>query len=174
MLLLSIAATGLLANTGCFLISADFEGDVNVLVDFLEQEDNTYSGTQTVDPNDYEEYRDNRDRIKDGELLGIDVEFVDVPPENDATYGVGRIDIKRAGEPDENYIETVGEWSGVNIVRGNSFPVELTPVAKGQVDELLFGSNPGALDLRIVGETDTATIAFTAQITIRLRFTAGI
>lgn len=174
LLILSIAAIGLMANTGCFLISADFEGDVKVQVDFLELDQNTYSGIQTVDPNEYEEYRDNRDRIEGGELLGIDVTFVDVPQNNDATFAVGRIDIKRAGDPDENYIETVGEWSGVNIAVGNSFPVDLTPTAKGQVDELLFGSNPGALDLRILGETDVAPIAFTAEITVRLRFTAGI
>ena len=173
LLSLAIVAAAALAGTGCFLISADFEGDVNVLVDFLETDDNTYSGVERVDPNDYEDYADNRDRIEEGEIIGIDVTFVDVPSINDATYARGRIDVKRADAPDSEYILAVGEWSGVNIVANNRFPVPLTAEGKAQVDEILFGDT-GPIDLRITGETDTATIAFTAQITVRLRFTAGI
>ena len=166
--------SALFGSAGCFLISADFEGDVKVRIPFRELQDTEYRGVETVDPNDYDDYRDNKDRIQEGELLGIDVTFVEVPSENAASFAVGQIDVKRADASDDEYITAVGEWNGVNIEQDNSFPVQLSPVAKGQVDELLFGSNPGALDLRIIGITDTATISFTAQVTIRLRFTAGI
>ncbi len=164
----------LLGAVGCGLISTDFEGDVSITLDFFEPDDNTYQGVERVDPNDYDDYRDNRDRIEEGEIIGITVTFVDVPPENAATYGFGQIDVKRADEPDSAYITAVGEWNEIPIATDNSFPVDLSPTAKGAVDDILFGSSPGAIDLRIVGFADTATISFTARITVELRFTAGI
>ena len=158
--------------TGCGLICSDFEGNVRVDVTIVETDDNTYMGVVRVDPNDYEEYRDNRDRIENGEILGIDVTFVDVPAENQASFAIGQIDVKPADAPDSEFITAVGEWNGVNIAVNNSFPVSLTPTAKGRVDDILFGSGDPAVDMRIVGIADTATISFTAEIDVELGFSS--
>lgn len=163
-----------LMGSGCGLVSTDFEGSVKILVEFFEAEDNSYSNIDRVDPNENADYRDNKDRIEEGELIGIDVTFVQLHPANQATTAVGQIDMKGADEADSDYVTAVGEWNGVNISQGASFPVALSPGAKTRVDELLFGDNAGPVDLRIVGTTDTATIGFTAEIEVRLKFTAGI
>ena len=168
---LLVALATMVPATGCGLICSDFEGNVRVQVAILEEDDNTYMGVVRVDPNEYEEYRDNRDRIENGEILGITVNFLDVPANNQATFAVGQIDVKRADAPDTDFITAVGEWNGVNVTRGTSFPVSLTPTAKGQVDDILF-SDEGAIDLRIVGLADAAPIEFTAEVDVELGFSS--
>lgn len=183
MMPLTVVAATVFA-TGCGLISADFEGDVRVTFDF-DEEGSRYEGFEFVNPDDYQDYADNKDRIKDGELIGMELAIIDVPQRNNARQIFGQVDVRRAGvtpdAPTPEFITAVAEWQGVDLVENNAVDIELSPAAKAQVDDLLFSDNAGPIDLRIVGtasiaidQTSTPTVAFTGQITIRLRFTAGI
>ena len=170
-MLMPAAALAMVTSTGCGLICSDFEGDVRVDVS-VSDPDSEYFSIETVDPNDYDEYADNRDRIENGEILGITVTFTSVPNTNAANYGIGQIDIRRADDPNADFVTAVGEWNGINIEVGNSFPVILAPDAKGQVDDILFGSNPGPVELRIAGIADQGPVEFTAEVEVQLGFSS--
>lgn len=189
---LLVLLTSSFVVSGCSLICSDFEG--NVIVEDIEvnETDNFYSETVTVDPNDFEDYRDNRDRIENGEILSIRVIFDDVPARNRAVYLVGQIDVKPAGAPESEFITAVAEWNDgsggekpVLVVENNFFEPDLKPTAKGQVDDIIFGGG-GAIDLRIVGfaytaptdddppnvDLETLPVNFTVDIDVELGFSS--
>jgi hypothetical protein len=165
-----------LAAAGCGLVSADFEGDVKITVEAGDPTDatKTYADIVTFDPEENQDYRDNKDRIKSGEVIGIELEFVRLHPDNRATIGFGQADVRKKREGAEDpWLEAVANWEGVQIVEGNKVRLTLPVEKQAALNKMLF-EDSGPLEFRLRGEADQGPVAFTVQATIFLRFTAGL
>ncbi len=164
-----------MAVSSCGLISADFEGDVRVKMGITDPE-NKYSDIEMLDPNDYEDYRNNKDKIKAGEVTGIEIRITQLNQDNLATLARGEVSVLRPGgniESDADWINAIGEWQGVPLVINNVFRVNLAPERLAELNEILFADN-GPITMRVIGVTDQGPVDFEFEVTVHIRFTAGV
>ncbi len=164
------------SSTGCDLVAADFEGDVKITVDVGDPDstETTYSDILSIDPEENEEYRDNKDRIKSGEIIGIELEFVELDPANRATLVVGQADVRKKVEGgDGPWTEGIGVWQGVQVVQGNKLRLTLPVERQAELNRILF-DEPGPLEIRLRGDADQGPFAAKVQVTVFLRFRAGL
>lgn len=178
LLLLPILATASVSNLGCGLLSADFEGQVKIEVS-LDDEDKEFFSIEKVNPEDNEDYRNNKDKISDGRIDSIDLEFTSVIPCiegqnagcNRSTLVVGQVDVRRAGT--EDWVAGVGAWEGIQVIEGNKFRLNLAVEQQEAINKLVFEEG-GELDVRLAGIADQGPVKFNVQVVLNMTFTASL
>lgn len=169
------AASTLLSSGGCGLISKDFEGQVEVVAD-VDDEDREYYDTFSVNPDENEDVKNNRDKIESGEVTAIYMEIREVRAHNLATFVVGQVDVRSqvSGQAaDANWITAVGKWDGIQLVPGNSFKLTVPLETQKQLNDLVFVTG-GPIEIRVQGFGDQGPVAFEFKVTLKLRFTATL
>jgi hypothetical protein len=105
---------GAMLLSGCGLITKTFDG--NAMFSFtINSMMATYNKIELFNPNTNEDVRNNRDRIKAGEIISINLSIGDIKPANGAKYVGGQIDVKLSTEPDSAYITAAGKWDGIPL-----------------------------------------------------------
>ncbi len=171
-LLSCVLIAGASANVGCGLISADFEGTVTILAEVVGDDgQNTFESVEVVDPNENEDYRNNKDKIQEGEIVSIDVEITRIPPRNAATWVVGGVDVRKEGAAD--WIQGVAEWEGVPVQQDNVFRLTLSPERQAELNKIVFEED-GPIEMNIIGVADQEPVEFDVKITLAMLFTAGL
>lgn len=170
--LLTLAlVAGASANAGCGLISADFEGTVRILAQISGDDgQRTFESLEVVDPNSNEDYKNNKDKIQEGEITAIDVKITRVTPRNNATVVVGQVDVRKTGA--EDWVQGVAEWEGVPVEQDNVFRLTLSPERQAELNKIVF-EDEGSIDMNIVGVADQEPVEFDVEITLLMRFVAG-
>ncbi len=161
---------------GCSLISADFDGQVEIEVE-VNDEDSTYESIERVNPEDNEDYRKHKDKIDEGEIESLEITIIETGPAcgdngsagcNGARLVVGQVDIQGANG---DWITGIGNWDGVEINVGNSFTVVVPIDKQEEINALL--KKGGEITLRIVGIADQGPVVMKLRIVVNLRFTAS-
>ena len=163
-------------QTACSLFDSDFDGSVR-LVFSISDETNTYEDNQLFDPNDNEDFRDNRDRIKDGVIESMEFQFPVIEAGNAANIIFGDVDVRPAGETSEDaWVQGVSAWEGVQVVSPSTYFVDIPGDRQQILSDLVFGAEPGEsqLELRIQGGADEGPVRFDIAVTLNLFFTAGL
>ncbi len=163
---------GASANAGCGLISADFEGTVRIIGEVVGDDgQRTFESLEVVDPNENEDYRNNKDKIEKGEIVSIDVKIVRISQRNNAKVVVGQVDIRKEGAAE--WVQGVAEWEGVPVEADNVFRLTLSPERQAELNKIVF-EEEGAIQMNIVGVADQEPVDFEFEMTLNMRFTAGI
>ncbi len=166
----------LVALSGCGLLTITFEEDLTG--EFaLTSDDDRYAEVVSIDPNEYEEYRDNRDRIKAGELLGVEVAILEIGVDNAATMADGSLGIELPIPDSAEFggarFSPLLTFEDLPVARGTVIDEELPEAARDLVEEILLDDS-APLILELGGTTDEGPVAFRAEVTLRFRFTAGL
>lgn len=160
-----------LVHAGCGLISADFDGTIKIQASVVGDDGQmTFESLELVDPNDNEDYRNNKDKIKEGEVYAIDMKVIRVPARNNANVVVGQIDVRPQGAA--NWMTAVGEWDGVSIQQDNTFRLMIDPEQQAELNRILFEGTP--IEMNIIGIADAEPVELDFEITVHIRFTAGL
>lgn len=174
--LLIVAAS---TQPACSLLESDF--DTSVQLDFeVDDPDRTYSSIDAFNPNDNDDFRENRDRIQDLRIESMEFVFLGIDPENEADLVLGQADVREAGEMDPEvnpWVEGVSAWEGVQVLSNNRFFVDVPGTRQEALTDLLLGVEPGdgnALEVRIDGRADQGPVDFDIRVTVNLAFQAGI
>lgn len=164
--------SGASVNAGCGLISADFEGTVKILAEVRgDPGQRTFEKLEVVNPDDNEDYRNNKDKIEEGEITSIDVKITRIPANNRAQVIVGQVDVRKEGAAE--WTQGVAEWEGVPLVQDNVFRLELNAEKQAELNRIVF-EEPGPIQMNIVGIADQEPVEFDVEITLNMRFTAGL
>lgn len=170
--LTALLVTGAAANAGCGLISADFEGTVKIIAEVVGDDgERTFESIEIVNPNDNEDYRNNKDKIQEGEITSIDVKIIRISDRNNAKVVVGQVDVRPEGAAE--WTEGVAEWNGVNVERDNVWRLQLSPERQAELNRIVF-ENDTPIEMNIVGIADTDPVDFEVEITLNMRFQAGL
>ena len=166
------------AGSGCGLISADFEGDIKLRVSVGDptDPDNRYEDLVVTDPEDNADYRENKDKIKSGQVTAVELEFINITPGILSNLVVGEAHVRKQREgqaPNEGWVQAVGVWEGVQVIQGNKFRLTLPAEGQRHLNRIVF-DEPGPIELRLTGVADRGPVAFEVQVTLFMRFTAGL
>lgn len=164
------------AQPACSLLESDFEGSVtlNFVVD---DPDNIYQSIDMFDPNDNDDFRENRDRIETGTIESMELTFRNVrfSPENEATYVFGQADIRPAGDESAPWTEGVSAWETIAVVENNTFFVDVPADRQEVITDLVFEADESQpLEVRIDGAADQGPVLFDIEVRLNLVFTAGV
>ena len=165
-----------LSQPACSLFDSDFEGSVRLLFE-VDDPDNTYESVDLFDPNDNEDFRENRDRIRSGQIESMEFRFLDIEQANRANFVLGQADVRPVGEESTPWVEGVSAWEGVQVLDGNVFYVDIPGDRQAILTELIFEVDPDdlePLEVRIDGRADDGPVRFNIQVTLNMSFTAGI
>ncbi len=171
---LALISSLALSQAACGLVESDFEGKVRLTFQ-VDDEDKVYKSVDMFDPNDNEDYRNNKDRIRAGRIDFMELEFVGIGQANQAQLVVGEVDVRDAGDETNPWKEGITAWEGIQVVQGNKFLIDLPADQQADVTKLVFereGESP--LELRIDGEADQGPVDFQIQVTLNMTFTAGL
>jgi hypothetical protein len=155
---------------GCGLISADFEGQVKLVVD-VNDDDSSYFAIKDVNPEDNQDYRDNKDKIREGRIDSIDLEFIQIGAENLSQIVVGQVDVRHKGDTD--WITGVGAWEGIQVIQGNKFRLNLAAEQQEAINKLVFEEG-GILEFQLAGVADQGPVKFQVQVVLNMTFTASL
>jgi hypothetical protein len=161
--LLLCASAGLLALSGCGLLSQEFTGEVKIAFKVINEE-NTYASTFIFDPNDNEDVRENRDSIDRGQVTAITLLVTSINSGNEAQYGRGEL---KANDT------VVSSFDLVPIVANESYRLSMTSAQRQFASELAFDRND-PIEFDFVGSTDQGPIHLDAQAIFRLEFDASL
>jgi len=169
--------------SGCGIITTEFDGTVSIDAFITSDPDeNFFKGCVGFDPNEDEDYRENKDRLDGGIIRAVFIEITDInPPDSgsdtphEANFGVGEIDIRRNADPsnpdptcdqeleERPFIEAAARWDPVRLAPGVRFPVELDQSVLKEVHRLIFDEQ-APLEVRFVGIADEqVNFAFEAE-----------
>jgi hypothetical protein len=158
-------------STGCGLISKAFEGTARFgfSIDSMMA---SYDKVEEFNPNSDDDVRNNKDKIKSGQIKAITIEISDIKNTNKAKYLGGQIDVKRAKEPKTNYITAAGRWDGIPLYAEDGSPaigqvitLDLTPDTITKLRDLVFNLPPdnGSVDCAPCSARDTDETATSAS-----------
>jgi|SRR5687768_10065462 len=169
-----------LALGGCSLVTTEVETDVRV--------SGTVTGTELTvydhhvqDLLEIEDYKNNIDKIKSGEVYAFLIEFTNIYPDNNARTVGGRVNVRYAESNDE-WIQGVAQWNPVYIgdemdpdrnTRLNSIYLEPEPEAARKLNEILFNENPRPVEFQIEGFASDAPVHFDYRVTVYIRIKAS-
>jgi hypothetical protein len=171
-------------GSGCSLFEAGFDASVEVDA-AIDGNDPFYNECTQFDPNESQDFRDNRDKIQEGRISNIRVEVTNVNSnDHAATFGLGQIDVRRLPEAgpvdDQNciidggeWITSIARWDPVPLVQGESFDLELDPLVIDQLHELVFDQG-APLEVRVQGYADQGPVDFEFEVRFDLEFTARL
>ncbi len=131
----------------------------------------TFESLEIVDPNSNEDYRNNKDKIQEGEITSIDVKIIRVSDRNQSKVVVGQVDVRPEGAAE--WTEGVAEWNGVSVERDNVFRLGLPTEKQAELNRIVFESG-GPIEMNIIGSADSEPVDFEIEITLNMRFTAGL
>lgn len=160
-------------GSACSLFDSDFTGTVNL--DFIvDDADATYQSNDLFDPNENEDFANNRDRIKDGTIESMEFRFLDIRADNASEIVFGQVDLRPANSSDA-WVEGVSAWSSIPVLNDNVFVVQVPAVNQEILSDLVFrGDDASALELRIDGNADQGPVKFNIRATLNMVFTAGL
>ncbi|MBX2813479.1 MAG: hypothetical protein KTR25_16805 [Myxococcales bacterium] len=163
------------STMACSLLESDFEGSVtlNFVINDIDQ---TYRETELFNPNDNEDFADNRDNIKDGTIESMVFTFRDVQLDNAATILFGQAHVSRAGSVDDNdyLVEGVTAWDGFKVEDGARYFVDIPAENQEALSDLIFSDDPlEAIDIHIDGGADRGPVRLGLDVRLNLAFTAG-
>lgn len=170
-------AVGLLAfGAGCSLLDSDFEGAVTLDFEVLAT-GRDYDDIEVFDPNDDEDFANNRDRIQDGTIDSMEFTIVNVQPSptNEATFVFGRADVRLADDPNAPWIEGVSAWEGIEVFEGNRFFVDVPADQQEQITRLIFDTDAAGerrLEVRVTGGADRGPVNFQIRVRLNIVFVA--
>lgn len=165
------AAVGL---SGCGIVTSEFDGTVRIDAFIYSDPDETFfDGCVAFDPNEDEDFQENKDKLDGGLIRRITLEITDIdtpesPTPHEANYGVGQIDIRRNEDPsnedptcDQNlegnpFIEAAARWDPVPLSVGTRFDLEIDQAVMGEIHRLVF-DDKAPLEVRFVGIADEQT-----------------
>jgi hypothetical protein len=166
-----LALVGVFALNACSLVTT--EGTV------------TGNATQVFDQRtqdllEIEDYKNNIDKIKNGEVYAFLIEFTQVYDDNMARTVGGRVNVRVSGS--EDWIQGVAHWNPIYLgddtdpdrnSRLNSVYVEPEPEAAGKLNEILFNDNPKPVDFQIEGFASDTPVHFDYRVTVYIRIKAS-
>lgn len=161
------------SQAACSLFDTDFEGSVNLLFS-IDDPDNSYQSVDLFDPNENDDFSDNRDRIKEGTVESMEFTFVDIRGSNRAGVIFGSADIRPSGDEMVEFIETV-PYDTFEVGIENSLYVPVPADRQELITELVFEADEATpLEIQIDGGADTGPVAFDIQVRLNMVFTAGL
>ncbi|MEM1024030.1 MAG: hypothetical protein AAGD10_16605 [Myxococcota bacterium] len=187
--IIALLAPLALMSSACGIATADFSAGISFSAD-IDDPDNFYDDFVLFDPNDSEDFRDNRDKIEDGKIRRISVIISRVRGGHEASLGVGQIDVRAApmdateppalqfldnpeDDPNGPFITGIARWDPVALVQGQSFDLKLDQGELGEIHDLIF-ERGGPLEVRFVGLADKGPVNFTFDVDVELDFTARV
>lgn len=173
--LLVLSGLLLSSQTACSLLDSDYEGQVQLLFD-VQDPDNTYESIDLFDPNENQDFADNKDRISTGTVESIEFRFRSIAAANVAQLVLGSARLRPNGDESTPWIEGVSAWEGVQVLPDNTFLVRVPGDKQAQLTELIFedaGEVP-PLEIEINGQADQGPVDFEIEATLNLVFTAGL
>lgn len=172
----AILVLSVFGASGCSLMEASFDASVAVTAD-VTGDDPFYNDLTTFDPNESQDFRDNKDKIEDGRIANIRITITDWgrnDGSHDATYGLGQIDVRRLGSTSEDdWIISIARWDPVPLVPGESFDLDLNPQVLDRLHDLLF-EDGSPLEVRVQGLADKGPVNFSFEARFDLEFTARV
>jgi hypothetical protein len=172
--------TGALFLCGCSLVSVEVETDVRV--------SGTVMGTETQvfdhfvqDLLEIEDYKNNIDKIKHGEVYAFLIEFTNIHDDNNARTVGGRVNV-RVADGDGEWVEGVAQWNPVYVgdasdpdrnSRLNSIYLEPNPETAQRLNEILFNDNPRPVEFQVEGFASEAPVHFDYRVTVYIRIRAS-
>lgn len=170
LLFLSLFALGADGGGGCDCnLCDDFQGTVRKQ-QLVQSNSNTISTIVQVDPNENDDVKNNRSKIRNGNVSKIVLQVVSLGGSNRATTIRGEIQVRPVGSGDNGWITIVSDWSEVPLLTGNQYTLRLDQTQVQAFNQLVFSADAGALELRIEGETDNSPVEFMFEIAVELEF----
>lgn len=123
------------ALSGCGLLTKDI--DTTVSFDHLDIASlgSTYDAILRYDPNQVDDVRNNRDKIKTGQIMSIDLVIKQVLDGNKAQFIGGHVDVKRSIDPESSYQRAVGSYEAIPLYADLGTPkTSPVPVSDQQYD----------------------------------------
>jgi hypothetical protein len=146
--LVSLLGSFAFFSSGCGLISKTFEGTTRFSFD-IDSKDAKYDSVNEFSPNSDEDVKNNKDKIKSGQIIAITIEISDIKNTNGAKYIGGQVDVKRSTQPDTSYITAAGRWDGIPLYAQDGSPaigqiitLDLTPDTITKLRDLVFNLPP--------------------------------
>jgi len=187
--LLALLVPFAFGSAACGIATSDFSAGVSFSAD-IDDPDNFYDDYVLFDPNDSEDFRDNRDKIESGKIRRITINISRVGSDHDATLGVGQIDVRAApfdateppalefldnpeDDPNGPFITGIAAWDPVALIENEPFELKLNQDELESVHDLIF-ERGGPLEVRFVGLANTGPVDFTFDVDIELDFTARV
>lgn len=163
-----------LLGSGCSLFDSDFDGQLTVRVQIQDPDRDYESDDDRFNPNDDEDYRENRDRVKDVVIDSLLFTLTDVPNSNIAEVIAGQVDV--VNEATGSIVPGVSAWEGVQVVQGNQYFVSVPSTRQEELSELVLGVDPGSEGLLLIvkGEANASPVDLQMDVTLNFFFTAGI
>jgi hypothetical protein len=171
--------TGALFLCGCSLVTVEVETDVRVSGEVM--------GTDTVvydnfvqDLLEIEDYKNNIDKIKNGEVYAFLIEFTQIYDDNNARTVGGRVNVRLA-DTDGPWIEGVAQWNPIYIGnssdpdknnRLNSVYVEPNASTRKALNAILFSKDPKPVEFQVEGFASDAPVHFDYRVTVYIRIKA--
>lgn len=166
---------------GCSLVTTEIETDVRVSGTIEGTETQVYD-LHTQDLLEIEDYKNNIDKIKNGEVYAFLIEFTQVYDDNNARTIGGRVNVRVAGTGDDAWIQGVAQWNPVYLgdetdpdrnQRLNSIYLEPEPEAALRLNEILFNDDPKPVEFQIEGFASDAPVHFDYRVTVYIRIKAS-
>jgi hypothetical protein len=179
MLKRSLLSLGAALLCGCSLVTTEIETDVRIS-GMVNGDDTQYFDQQTQDLLEIEDYKNNIDKIKNGEVYAFLIEFTNVYADNMARTVGGRVNVRVSGS--EDWIQGVAHWNPIYLgdetdpdrnSRLNSVYVEPEPEAATRLNEILFSQDPKPVDFQIEGFASDAPVHFDYRVTVYIRIKAS-
>jgi hypothetical protein len=176
----SLSLLGALAFSGCSLVTTEIETDVRVSGEVMGTETQVYDHF-VQDLLEIEDYKNNIDKIKHGEVYAFLIEFTQVHDDNNARTVGGRVNVRVADSGGE-WIEGVAQWNPIYLgdqtdpdrnSRLNSVYVEPEPEAAKRLNEILFSDDPKPVEFQIEGFASEAPVHFDYRVTVYIRIKAS-
>lgn len=168
-----------LAFAGCGLVSDNFDAELKVPFT-VDETGSTFRQELAVNPQDYKDVKDNCSAVEKstGQIRTIEIEVEQTMPNNMAQFGSGLVFMKQAGSgewPDETPSEAFATFDRVPLLDGQIITLEMTPARKAQLANLVFTENcDKAVELKMVGESDSGPVSFSGEVRFIVDFVASI
>lgn len=176
---------GVIALSGCSLISTDIEADVTVNGEVMGMETQVYDHF-VQDLLEIDDYKNNLDKIKKGKVTAFNIRFTKVHEDNAARTVGGRVNVRLA-DTNDPWIEGVAQWTPVYLV-DPSLPecardatlcqpvevmVEPEPATARQLNDILFSDDPKPVEFQLEGFASDAPVHFDYEVTVFIDIEAG-
>jgi hypothetical protein len=180
--LLAIGSMGISIQS-CSLITTEVEVDVKISGEVTGSETDVFDN-DVIDLLTIDDYKNNIDKIKQGEVYAFLIRFTRVHDDNRAAFVSGRVNVRWADSNDP-WIEGVAKWTPVylgNIEKDpmannrlNEIYVEPDPTTVKALNRILFANPPRPVEFQVEGFANDAPVHFDYEVTayIRLKAKAG-
>ncbi len=165
--------------SGCSLISTEVETNVKVS-GTIDGSDTQVYDSFVQDLLEIDDYKNNIDKIKSGEVYAFLIEFTNIYDDNNARTVGGRVNVRYA-DSDDPWIEGVAQWNPVYVgdasdtdrnSRLNQIYLEPTPETAKRLNDILFNDNPRPVEFQVEGFASEAPVHFDYRVTVYLRIKA--